>query len=106
MVIDQAVFVNDMVTCEVIDRSVTGKIGKVATQILRGVGMRARMWPSVRDQAWAEERGLEYVTLSEFGREADMVSLNVPLVPETKHIINDRVLAARAKPMTCRPGRG
>jgi D-lactate dehydrogenase len=72
----------------------TGKIGKIAGQIFKGFGTRVIMWDPYPDHAWAEREGLEYVTLSEIGREADIVSLHVPLFPETHHIINDLVLAA------------
>ncbi len=72
----------------------TGKIGKITGQIFKGFGMRVVMWDPYPDQAWADEHGLEYVTLSELGRESDIVSLHVPLFPETYHIINDLVLAA------------
>lgn len=72
----------------------TGKIGKIAGQIFKGFGMRVIMWDPYPDQAWADENGLEYVTLSELGRDADIVSLHIPLFPETEHIINDLVLAA------------
>jgi D-lactate dehydrogenase len=72
----------------------TGKIGKIAGQIFKGFGMRVVMWDPYPDQAWADEHGLEYVTLSELGRDADIVSLHIPLFPETEHIINDLVLAA------------
>jgi D-lactate dehydrogenase len=70
----------------------TGKIGKIAGQIFKGFGMRVIMWDPYPDKKWAEEQGLEYVTLSEIGREADIVSLHVPLFPETHHIINGLVL--------------
>jgi D-lactate dehydrogenase len=72
----------------------TGKIGKIAGQIFKGFGMRVIMWDPYPDQAWADEHGLEYVTLSELGRDADIVSLHIPLFPETEHLINDLVLAA------------
>ena len=72
----------------------TGKIGKITGQIFKGFGMRVIMWDPYPDPKWAEEHGLEYVTLSEIGRDADIVSLHVPLFPETHHIINDLVLAA------------
>jgi D-lactate dehydrogenase len=70
----------------------TGKIGKIAGQIFKGFGTRVIMWDPYPDHAWAQEQGLEYVTLSEIGRKADIVSLHVPLFPETEHIINDLVL--------------
>ncbi len=72
----------------------TGKIGKIAGQIFKGFGMRVIMWDPYPDAAWAAEHGLEYVTLSEIGREADIVSLHVPLFPETEHILNELVIAA------------
>jgi D-lactate dehydrogenase len=72
----------------------TGKIGKITGQIFKGFGMRVIMWDPYPDPAWAEAHGLEYTTLSEIGKEADIVSLHVPLFPETHHIINDLVLAA------------
>jgi D-lactate dehydrogenase len=70
----------------------TGKIGKIAGQIFKGFGMRVIMWDPYPDHAWAQEHGLEYTTLSEIGRKADIVSLHVPLFPETEHIINELVL--------------
>ena len=72
----------------------TGKIGKIAGQIFKGFGTRVIMWDPYPDNAWAQEHGLEYVTLSEIGKEADIVSLHVPLFPETEHILNDLVIAA------------
>ncbi len=72
----------------------TGKIGKIAGQIFKGFGMRVIMWDPYPDHAWAEANGLEYVSLSQLGREADIVSLHIPLFPETEHIINELVLAA------------
>jgi len=70
----------------------TGKIGKIAGEIFKGFGTRVIMWDPYPDPAWAEANGLEYTTLVEIGREADIVSLHVPLFPETEHIINDLVL--------------
>lgn len=70
----------------------TGKIGKIAGQIFKGFGTKVIMWDPYPDKAWAEENGLEYVSLSRIGREADIVSLHVPLFPETEHIINKLVL--------------
>ncbi|MGB7982993.1 MAG: 2-hydroxyacid dehydrogenase [Candidatus Nanopelagicales bacterium] len=72
----------------------TGKIGRIAGQIFKGFGMRVIMWDPYPDPAWAAEHGLEYVELSEIGREADIVSLHVPLFPETHHILNALVIDA------------
>ena len=72
----------------------TGKIGKITGQIFKGFGMRVIMWDPYPDPVWAAEQGLEYVELSEIGREADIVSLHVPLFPETHHILNELVIDA------------
>ncbi len=75
----------------------TGKIGKIAAQIFKGFGMRVIMWDPYPDPVWAEQNGLEYVELSEIGREADVISLHIPLFPETEHIINELTIAAFKK---------
>jgi D-lactate dehydrogenase len=66
----------------------TGKIGKIAGQIFKGFGMRVICWDPYPDHAWAEAAGCEYVKLDELGRESDVISIHVPLLPETHHIIN------------------
>lgn len=71
----------------------TGKIGKIAAQIFKGFGMRVVMWDPYPDPVWAAEHGLEYVKLDELGRESDVISLHVPLFPETEHIINALTIA-------------
>lgn len=71
----------------------TGKIGKIAGQIFKGFGMRVVMWDPYPDHKWAEEHGLEYVKLDELGRVSDVISLHVPLFPETEHIINALTIA-------------
>lgn len=71
----------------------TGKIGKIAGQIFKGFGMRVVMWDPYPDHKWAEANGLEYVKLDELGRVSDIISLHVPLFPETEHIINALTIA-------------
>lgn len=71
----------------------TGKIGKIAGQIFKGFGMRVICWDPYPDHAWAEAAGCEYVPLEELGRESDVISIHVPLLPETHHIINAMSIA-------------
>ncbi|MGV1005011.1 MAG: 2-hydroxyacid dehydrogenase [Candidatus Nanopelagicales bacterium] len=71
----------------------TGKIGKIAGQIFRGFGMRVVCWDPYPDPKWAEATGCEYVKLDELGRESDVISVHVPLFPETEHIINELTIA-------------
>ena len=39
-----------------------------------------------------EKYGLEFLSLENLLRESDIVSLHVPLTPQTKHLIDDRAL--------------
>lgn len=71
----------------------TGKIGKVTGEIFRGLGMRVVCWDAYPDHAWAAQAGVEYVPLDELGRVSDVISLHVPLFPETHHIINRHTIA-------------
>jgi len=71
----------------------TGKIGRCLAKILAGFGMRLLAFDRQEDQAFALETGLVYVTLDELYRQADVISLHAPLVPETYHLIDQSALA-------------
>lgn len=66
----------------------TGKIGCIAAEIFRGFGMKVLAHDPYPREEWAEARGIEYVSFEELVSEADVVSLHVPLTPETHHIID------------------
>jgi D-lactate dehydrogenase len=70
----------------------TGKIGRIAARILRGFGMRVLANDPFPDAVWAIELGVEYVDARTLARESDVVSLHVPLTPETRHIIRRETL--------------
>jgi len=65
----------------------TGKIGRVVAQILRGFGMKVLAYDPFPDREWAARMGVEYVDASSLAGLSDIISLHVPLTPETKHII-------------------
>jgi D-lactate dehydrogenase len=71
----------------------TGKIGKIASDIFRGFGMRVLAYDKFPDEEWARQTGAEYVTIEELCRTSDVISLHSPLTPETRHLINDRLLS-------------
>ncbi|MBA0050301.1 2-hydroxyacid dehydrogenase [Streptomyces sp. AJS327] len=64
----------------------TGKIGSAFARIAHGFGMRLLGWDVARDPG-CEELGLEYVPLSRLLTESDLVSLHVPLVDATHHLL-------------------
>ncbi|MFD7711125.1 2-hydroxyacid dehydrogenase [Streptomyces sp. NPDC059785] len=71
----------------------TGKIGEAFTRIAHGFGMRLLGWDVAENPACAE-LGMKYVPKNELLAEADLVSLHVPLMPETRHLIDAAALRA------------
>lgn len=75
----------------------TGKIGRVAAQIFRGFGARVLGYDPCRDDTWSQEHGVDYADLDTVLQASDVLSLHLPLTPETLHLINQDTLA-RMKP--------
>jgi D-lactate dehydrogenase len=70
----------------------TGKIGRVAAQILRGFGMKVLAYDVFPSPEWANEHGVEYTDARTLARESEVISLHTPLTPETYHIIRRETL--------------
>jgi D-lactate dehydrogenase len=75
----------------------TGKIGKIAAQIFRGFQAEVLVYDPFPDCSWAQQSGVRYTGLNDLLAIADIVSLHVPLLPETKHIIRPETLAKMKK---------
>ncbi|MCX5334761.1 MULTISPECIES: 2-hydroxyacid dehydrogenase [unclassified Streptomyces] len=71
----------------------TGKIGEAFTRIAHGFGMRLLGWDVAENPA-CRELGMEYVPKEQLLAESDLVTLHVPLMPETKHLIDADALKA------------
>jgi D-lactate dehydrogenase len=71
----------------------TGKIGRITAQIFRGFGMRVLAYDPFPDAPWAEQHGVEYVDSQALAAHSDVVSLHVPLTPETRYLIRRETLA-------------
>lgn len=71
----------------------TGKIGKIAIQILKGFGMRVLASDKYQDQKFALECGCEYVPLDDLYKESDIITLHCPLTPENIHMIDEQSIA-------------
>ncbi|MET9347862.1 2-hydroxyacid dehydrogenase [Streptomyces termitum] len=69
----------------------TGKIGEAFARIAHGFGMRLLGWDVAENPACAE-LGMEYVDKDRLLAEADLVSLHVPLLPATHHLIDAAAL--------------
>ena len=71
-----------------------GRIGKAVARRARGFDMPILATDVVQDEAFAAAHGVEYVTLEELLRRADMVSINAPLQGDTRHLIDAQALAS------------
>ncbi|MGW2282574.1 2-hydroxyacid dehydrogenase [Streptomyces sp. NPDC001770] len=70
----------------------TGKIGEAFTRIAHGFGMNLLGWDVAENPACVE-LGMRYVEKDQLFAEADLISLHVPLLPATHHLIDQRAMA-------------
>jgi D-lactate dehydrogenase len=70
----------------------TGKVGSVMTQIMSGFGCSLLGYDLVPNPDCLAA-GMKYVSLNELFSQADVISLHMPLTPETRHIVNAERLA-------------
>lgn len=71
----------------------TGKIGRIVAQILRGFGMKVLAYDPFPNRDWAAQQGVEYVDASAVFERSDVISVHVPLIPETRHLIRRETLS-------------
>jgi D-lactate dehydrogenase len=70
----------------------TGKIGRIAAQIFRSFGTEVLAYDSLPALDWAEAHGIRYVDRDALLASSDIISLHVPLLPETLHLLNAQTL--------------
>jgi len=75
----------------------TGKIGRIVARILRGFGMEVIACDPFPLQEWADSLGVTYLCREELLESADVISLHLPLLPQTQHLLNAKAFA-RLKP--------
>ena len=66
----------------------TGKIGCCFANICKGFGMNIIGYDPYPNKFFIDEIQGKYVSLDEIWAQADLISLHVPLMPETKYMIN------------------
>lgn len=71
----------------------TGAIGRSVCTIARGIGMNVVAYDVSPDEAFAEQNNLTYMALEEVFAQADIVTLHVPSIPATQHLINEERLS-------------
>ncbi|MEU9316546.1 2-hydroxyacid dehydrogenase [Streptomyces sp. NPDC048295] len=70
----------------------TGRIGEAFTRIAHGFGMELLGWDVAENPACVA-LGMKYVEKEQLLAESDLISLHVPLLPSTHHIIGEEALA-------------
>lgn len=70
-----------------------GRIGKEVCKMLSGFNCRVLAYDVFEDQTFAEKYHVEYVPSDELMQQADIITVHVPVLPETIHIINKDSIA-------------
>ncbi|MEG9328407.1 2-hydroxyacid dehydrogenase [Salinimicrobium catena] len=84
----------------------TGQIGAIFCEIMLGFGCRVLAYDP-RESDALKQKGVEYCTFDELVRQADIISLNCPLTPETYHLLDKNVFDRIKKgTMIINTGRG
>lgn len=71
----------------------TGHIGKIAAQIFRGFGTEVLAYDPQPAPAWAAAHGVRYTEFDALLAASDVVSLHLPLTPQTRHLLDARTFA-------------
>jgi len=71
----------------------TGKIGRITAQICRGFGMKVLAYDPYPVADWAAANQVEYTGLPTLLAESDVVSLHLPLTPQSKYLLNQDAFA-------------
>jgi len=73
----------------------TGKIGSLVVRIMNGFGTDVYLYDPIKNSE-CEKLG-QYVSLEELLKKSDIISLHLPLMPETHYIINRNALTQMKK---------
>ena len=69
-----------------------GAIGKAVAAIAQGFSMKVIAYDPYLNKAYASEHGIAEKTFEELIREADVISLHLPILPSTRHMIDRKAL--------------
>ena len=74
-----------------------GRIGFAVAKRAKGMNMRILYYDVYRNEKAEKELGAEYVELETLLKESDFVTIHVPLLPSTYHLINEERLRMMKK---------
>ena len=66
----------------------TGKIGKITAQIFRGFDATVLAFDPAPAPDWARQHGIRYTEFDALLTASDVVSLHLPLTPQSHHLLN------------------
>ena len=75
----------------------TGKIGRLVAKIFLGYGCQVVAYDPYPDRDWAASQNIEYTSFDALLARSDIVTLHLPLTPESHHLLNADTIA-RMKP--------
>ena len=75
----------------------TGKIGAAVARIMHGFGCHILAYDPYEDASLKEKYNLVYTTKEELYRNSDIITLHLPLLPDTKYVINAESIAMMKK---------
>ncbi len=68
----------------------TGRIGKITAEIFAGFGTRLLAYDPFPSAEWAASRGVTYTDFHDLLAHSDVVSLHLPLTPQSHYLINEK----------------
>ncbi len=74
-----------------------GAVGKNVARYAQGFGMTVMAYDPYMDMDYAAANNIRVAAFDEVVKESDVISLHLPLTPDTKHVMNETVIA-RMKP--------
>ena len=69
-----------------------GKIGKIFAQIMASFGSRVLIYDAKKDAAMEANPNIYYVDYEYLCKNSDVISLHVPLIPETRHMVDEKAI--------------
>lgn len=75
----------------------TGNIGKNFIRLLRGFGVKILAYDAKKNIDLQKEMNFAYVSFEKLITQSDIISLHVPLIPQTQHLINKDVFSKMKK---------
>ncbi len=74
-----------------------GQIGKKVARRASGFDMKVLAYDIIKDEEFAFKNGITYTSMEEIFSQCDYISLHIPLMPSTQHLIGEKELGRMKK---------